>query len=311
MICRNKSRLLALVLLLMLTLTTSAFAFEPVDLQRQATFTLQANDNFDDMPLPGIVCRLYHIADMDELARFQLRDEYKDIDFDINVLETAADWESAAEALNTIALQSRPRSSGMTDENGRFSINYLSPGLYLIIGNKATIGDYIYKFKPFLIAIPTRDDEDNWVYDVVSSVKMDRMPRFINLEVVKTWDDDNRGTFRPRQVLVELLCDGEVTETITLGEHNNWHYTFENLPNDHEYSFNEMNFNPSYKPEYSIVDGVYVIHNRFVLTPTPTTDIPSTGQLWWPVPVLAGAGMILFVIGWIYHRKWSHEHEAP
>ena len=39
--------------------------------------------------------------------------------------------------------------------------------------------------------------------------------------------------------------------------------------------------------------------------------IPETGQLWWPVPILAGAGMILFVIGWILHRKWSQEHEEP
>ena len=39
--------------------------------------------------------------------------------------------------------------------------------------------------------------------------------------------------------------------------------------------------------------------------------LPQTGQLWWPVPILAGAGMILFVIGWILHRKWSQEHEEP
>ena len=60
-----------------------------------------------------------------------------------------------------------------------------------------------------------------------------------------------------------------------------------------------------------IENGVYVITNRRTVTPTPTAPIPETGQLWWPVPILAGAGMILVVIGWILHRKWSQEHEEP
>lgn len=34
--------------------------------------------------------------------------------------------------------------------------------------------------------------------------------------------------------------------------------------------------------------------------------LPQTGQLWWPVPVLAGAGMLTFIMGWILRRK---EHE--
>lgn len=31
--------------------------------------------------------------------------------------------------------------------------------------------------------------------------------------------------------------------------------------------------------------------------------LPQTGLLWWPVPVLAAAGMALFAIGWLYRRK--------
>lgn len=33
------------------------------------------------------------------------------------------------------------------------------------------------------------------------------------------------------------------------------------------------------------------------------TRLPQTGLLWWPVPVLACAGMALFAIGWLYRRK--------
>ena len=34
--------------------------------------------------------------------------------------------------------------------------------------------------------------------------------------------------------------------------------------------------------------------------------LPQTGQLWWPVPILSGAGMLIFAAGWLMRRK---EHE--
>lgn len=34
--------------------------------------------------------------------------------------------------------------------------------------------------------------------------------------------------------------------------------------------------------------------------------LPQTGQLWWPVYVMAGAGLLLFVIGWIRRRSGSN-----
>lgn len=40
-------------------------------------------------------------------------------------------------------------------------------------------------------------------------------------------------------------------------------------------------------------------------TPTPGKKLPQTGQLWWPVPVLAFVGLVSFAIGWL--RK---KHDA-
>lgn len=39
--------------------------------------------------------------------------------------------------------------------------------------------------------------------------------------------------------------------------------------------------------------------------PTPPHKVPQTGQLWWPVPILAIMGVILFSAGWL--RKKSEE----
>ncbi len=39
----------------------------------------------------------------------------------------------------------------------------------------------------------------------------------------------------------------------------------------------------------------------------PLADLPQTGQLWWPVPLLAAGGLFLFLIGWVKHRGAQDE----
>lgn len=44
--------------------------------------------------------------------------------------------------------------------------------------------------------------------------------------------------------------------------------------------------------------------------PPPPPELPQTGQLNWPVPVMAVSGMVLFVVGWILCvRRKRMEHE--
>lgn len=42
---------------------------------------------------------------------------------------------------------------------------------------------------------------------------------------------------------------------------------------------------------------------------TPGSNLPQTGQLNWPVPVLAGAGLVLFALGWwlCFGQRKRHE----
>ena len=51
---------------------------------------------------------------------------------------------------------------------------------------------------------------------------------FVN--VTKVWDDDsNRDGVRPVSVVVNLLADGEINQTVVLNAGNGWKYTFANL----------------------------------------------------------------------------------
>lgn len=40
----------------------------------------------------------------------------------------------------------------------------------------------------------------------------------------------------------------------------------------------------------------------------PLADLPQTGQLWWPVPLLAMGGMFLFLLGWVRRRNAAYEN---
>lgn len=41
----------------------------------------------------------------------------------------------------------------------------------------------------------------------------------------------------------------------------------------------------------------------------PLADLPQTGQLWWPVPLLAVAGMFLILVGWGRRRRAGSDEE--
>lgn len=41
----------------------------------------------------------------------------------------------------------------------------------------------------------------------------------------------------------------------------------------------------------------------------PLGDLPQTGQLWWPVPALAVAGVFLLLIGFVRHRNGEYDDE--
>jgi outer membrane biosynthesis protein TonB len=44
-------------------------------------------------------------------------------------------------------------------------------------------------------------------------------------------------------------------------------------------------------------------------TTTTTTKLPQTGQLWWPVTILALLGLVLLMLGWGIHRR-GNDHES-
>ncbi len=306
------TRLLMLALcLMMLTVTcpTAAYAFERVDLEQPNSLVLVAN--YEGEGIPGVTFKLHRVATMNEDAQFDLEGPFSRFSGDINHLEHASDWIEAAEELYAMAEHVTPAEVIPADEEG-FGIAFdLVPGLYLVSGNYVRIAPWMYRFSPFLVSVPTRDADDEWVYDVFADLKVDREPHLIDLEVVKVWEDEQHENMRPSRIQVTLKQDGVAIQKVTLRKRNNWHYVFTDLPNGPVYTVEEVAIPHGYEVEYKMENDVLVIVNSYDGISTPPPDLPQTGQLTWPIPILAGMGLILFVSGWYIHRKWSQEHEEP
>ncbi len=304
------TRLLTLALcLVMCLMPLTASAFAPVDLSHAASLTLVAKD--EETALPGANFSLYRVAEMNADAQFVLASAYSGFTGDINALEHASDWVSAAAYMDGVAKTQTATVTGTTDDAGAAKFASLTPGLYLVTGAAIQVDPWQYAFTPFLASVPTRNAADEWVYDVQADVKFERTVGVTDLEVVKIWEDDGVTSRRPDELEITLLADGVAIQQVLLNKANNWSYLFKELPIGPTYTVEERNVPNGYTVSYRENNGALVIENTYTVVVTPEPDLPQTGQLTWPIPVLAGLGMVLFVVGWIINRKWSQEHEEP
>lgn len=131
---------------------------------------------------------------------------------------------------------------------------------------------------------------------VVITNKCDQPPPSgdpINLTVRKVWADENKT--HPDFVTVTLYNGSDAVETVRLNKQNNWSHKWSGLSPKGNWQIIETNIPKGYTPSYSIKNGVVTITN--------TATLIKTGQLNWPIPVLAVTGLILIAFGFIVVRK--------
>ena len=96
-------------------------------------------------------------------------------------------------------------------------------------------------------------------------------------------------------VSVQLLNNGKVVKTAKLNSQNNWQITYDNMPESDAYSIKEVNIPKGFTATYK--------QDEYLFTVTNTSTLIQTGQLMWPIPVLAFSGMLLIAMGIIILRK--------
>ncbi len=246
---------------------------------------------------------------------------------------SASEWQSLGNTLKSYVIRDGINSlkNEYTNSNSVAVFDGLEDGLYFIVGNQIKVGNTAYTSEPFFVVLPHKENGVNQ-YDVTVRPKGqskttgdDYTPpddNKIKRKVLKVWEGDSEET-RPDFVEVELLKNGKVYDTVKLNKENNWRKTWYNLSDRYTWTVVEKEVPEDYTVSIEKLGVTFIIRNIKEEVPPndlpedptpsgkpdPTEDIPKdsvpraklpqTGVLWWPIPVLFAAGIMMFIIGFV------------
>ena len=110
----------------------------------------------------------------------------------------------------------------------------------------------------------------------------------LDFTVIKQWSGDEKKN-RPDSVTVTLYDGEKAVDTVTLGDWNDWTYTWDDLSPSGNWQGLETSIPKGYTPSYKMVDGALIITNNGSLI--------VTGQNNTPMLILAALGALLILCG--------------
>lgn len=317
----------------------AALAAGGVDLARTGSITVVLREGGEDREaVPDARITLYHAADV-KTENGKLVYQYTPDFAPCGAALDDLNAEGLAEHLAGYAAREKLTGvTGTTGRDGRVTFEDLPMGLYLAV-QKGRVSGY-YTMVPFLITLPMMNGEGTgWLYDVEASPKVQPRPDTpgdtTRRTVKKVWRGGEDR--RPDEITVHLLRDGEVYQTAVLSAENGWKHTWTGLDDRCRWSVVEADVPEDYTVTYSGT-GVTITITNTADGPTPpspsetpppgetpppptgttpppgestpptppTPELPQTGALWWPVPLLACAGILLFACGFALRERSRH-----
>lgn len=305
---RSKKRwmkmILVCVMMLSLMIPQNVFAIDKIDSDSLVSLKLEYSG------ADGAKFDLYRVADVSGHGEFELTEEFKKYPVKIDDLNVEQ-WKKVAAQLASYIMDDpeAPESIDSGVVKGGVlefptSQTAMSVGLYLVIGEEYLCDHQIYKPEPTLICLPNLNMDEEWVYHETIRPKYEIEKETTEVLVIKQWIDNGNENAYKVPIEVQLVKDGKVYETIILSEENNWQYKWTNLELG-DWEVKEVTKLKDYDVSVKQNQTIHIITNTYIgeETPTPPGKLPQTGMLWWPVPVLAGAGILFFVTGWVKRQK--------
>ena len=283
----RKIIIFCLTIFLVLTCSYTVFAEEyNPDLTGSISVTL--TDKKQNEAIVGAELSVYYVAtvllDDDGNLMYDYTDDFKQFDTAIDDTELATKLDAFVSQHNV------PSTKITTNIDGTALCNGLPLGLYFIKQTGAVEG--FAPCTPFLVTVPNEKDGE-YLYDVNASPKTE-VARLVSITIKKVWNTD-KSTEAADSVTVQLLRNGNVVKTAILNMQNNWQITYADMPESDTYSIKEVNIPKGFTATYKQEDYVFTVTN--------TSTLIQTGQLIWPIPVLAGGGMILIAVGIVLLQK--------
>lgn len=321
--------LLCCLLILCSLLPVSAFAAGSIDTNRDVSLTVSYRDG--NTPLQGASFSIYLVATVDEYGELTTTNQFRSFNVKIQGKNDDA-WRALASTLEGYVLRDglTPADKGTTNNQGTITFptagKKLTQGLYLVLGTRHTQSGYRFDPTPFMVMLPAQNLTTNtWNYALSVNAKYNAsvippdIPEhrnyLVNRRVIKVWDDNGFETERPKEIVVQLLCDGKLYSTVRLKEANNWRHTWVGLDSRHTWVLVEKEVE-GYTVTVTREGITFVVTNTYGETiedeETPLANkppLPKTGQLWWPVPVLICAGLLLIIFGLLRRRGAFYETE--
>ncbi len=340
-----------------------------------------ANAFADDLKAFRLVCQtpddtlqsanyweIYRIGDSDGSGERALTGVFAELPVEFNA-ESSAELTNIARTLETYVRVNKikPLKSGESDENGELLFDDLNNGLYLFVGQSIKLGVKTYVPASFIAEITPSSDSEVIVKPKYSAYLVAAGEDW-HYSVKKVWT--NGGKRIPDHIIADIYCDGELYETVELGDDNNWSYEWDT---DDFYIWDvvERDVPDGFKVVYRSNESQYVIVNTLSdqkpaedqptttaatvttadissetattasgtgpvinesdvvstsiksggstvttvkdtpttvsqnvdTTTTPQEKLPQTGQLWWPVPLLAFFGLLMVAVGFMLRPK--------
>ena len=279
------SIILTVWVLLIMPMTVFAQSF---DADRLGSISVTLMDQDGKTPISGAELSLYYVASAELNSNnnlsYTFTNAFKDCVWALDDPALSVKLDAFVKEHSVFAEKL------VTDAHGNAAFTNLPLGLYFVQQTNTVAG-----YAPctsFLVTVPNHN-ADGYVYDVDASPKTD-VAKLTDITIKKVWNT-SASAKSADSVTIQLLRDGVVVETATLSDQNNWQVTYTDMPESDVYSITEVNVPKGFTATYS--------QSGYIFTVTNSASLIQTGQLIWPIPVLAMAGLCLIAVGTIILRK--------
>lgn len=275
-----------------------------LDITKTVTLTIKHKYQLKDVSFS-----VYRIAELKADGSLKALKPFEEYVQKILATDSKTEWANTANKLdmNTETLSKASGKTGTTDSKGVAVITGLKPGLYLIGSTRVAQSGKVYVTAASLVTLPQLGDQ-GWNYDARVNAKADSWPERMDLKVVKVWRDTCHPERRPKSITIYLMRDGVRYDTVELPRNGKWEYTWKNLDMSHTWTVAEDRPSGYRDPDISYKNGVFTVTNTCNRPGAHNHNrLPQTGQLWWPVPVLLAAGLVLVIIGLVRRREDAYE----
>lgn len=259
--------------LLLCALSLTAYAHPVVDLSQKGSIRVAMR--YGEQAVPGGTMTLYRVAAVQEddgNFGFVLTGDFADCGIELADLQSAELAKALADYAAGAKLEGQTKQIA---EDGTVLFAELEPGLYLLVQTQPAAG--YYAANPFLVSVPMLE-EGEYVYDVQAGPKAELSP-------ISTPAPTPTPTPAPGIPFIPIIPILPFWPTPTPV-----------IPQEPTVPVISVNVETEAPVEPGAAGPAVPI-------------LPQTGQLNWPVPVLAAAGLGLFAAGWAlrYGKKDDEE----